>query len=292
MSHRDLFAAPASGIHRGSDELTPDAVGAIDGIRVGIGGWTYAPWRDAFYPTGLVQRRELEYASRQLSAIEINGTYHRTQKPEIYARWAAATPEGFVFSLKAPKRIMQSSVLAHVGSHVEDFLAGITALGDRLGPIVWQFERGTQLARDDFERFLDLLPSRMDGHTLRHVLDVRAPDFVDSNYLAMVRARGMATVFTDSREYPSFADVTGDFVYLRLMRSQADVSSGYSAEELELWADRARTWAGGGEPADVQRIGHAASATTTARDVFVFFISAAKERNPPAATALIEQLRK
>ncbi|MGY0558402.1 MULTISPECIES: DUF72 domain-containing protein [unclassified Lysobacter] len=279
QNHDDLFAA------------TADAVNAIDGIRVGVGGWTYEPWRGSFYPAGLVQRRELEYASRQLSAIEINGTYYGTQKPETYARWASETPPGFVFSLKAPKRIMQSRVLASAGGQVEGFLADITALGDRLGPIVWQFDRGTQLAHDDFERFLDLLPPQVDGHPLRHVLDVRAPDFVDANYLAMVRSRGMATVFTDSREYPSFADVTADFVYLRLMRSQAGLSSGYSAEELALWARRARIWADGREPGDVPRIGPSAIATDKPRDVFVFFISAAKRRNPAAAMALIEQLR-
>src|SRR5690606_21008499 len=214
MSH-DLFADAGA---------TAAGVGPVDGIRVGIGGWTYVPWRKNFYPDGLVQRRELEYASRQLSAIEINGTYYGAQKPETYARWAAETPPDFLFSLKAPRRIMQSRVLAKTGGQIEDFLGGIAALGDRLGPIVWQFDKSTQLERSDFGAFLDLLPDAIDGNPLRHVLDVRVPDFVDSGYLAMARDHGMATVFTDSRDYPSFADVTAGFVYLRLMRSRAEIA--------------------------------------------------------------------
>ena len=280
MSH-DLFADAGA---------TVAGIGPVDGIRVGIGGWTYVPWRKNFYPDGLVQRHELEYASRQLSAIEINGTYYGAQKPETYARWAAETPQGFLFSLKAPRRIMQSRVLEKTGGQVEDFLGGIASLGDRLGPIVWQFDKGSQLERGDFNAFLDLLPRAIGGHPLRHVLDVRVPDFVDSGYLAMARDHGMATVFTDSRDYPSFADVTAGFVYLRLMRSRAEIANGYSTDELALWSRRAREWARGGEPDDVPRI-DPASAPTGPREVFVYFISAAKERNPAAAMALIEQLR-
>lgn len=262
----------------------------VDGIRVGIGGWTYVPWRDNFYPKGLVQRRELEYASRKLSAIEINGTYYGTQKPETYARWATQTPDGFRFSAKAPRRITQSRVLARTGGQVEDFLGGIASLGDRLGPVVWQFDRSSQLARDDFAAFLGMLPRVLDGRPLRHVLDVRVSDFVDSAYLALAREHGMATVFTDSRDYPSFADVTADFVYLRLMRSRSEVDTGYSVEELQRWSHRARVWARGDEPDDVPRIGPAAATPGGPREVFVYFISAAKERNPAAAMALIDLL--
>ena len=283
MSAGDLLSEP--------DQIPASGVAAIDRIRVGIGGWTYVPWRKNFYPDGLVQRRELEYASRHLSSIEINGTYYGSQKPQTYARWASETPEGFLFSVKAPRRIVQSKVLARTGGQVEDFVGGIAALGDRLGPIVWQFEKGTELDRDDFEAFLALLPGRFEHRPLRHVLDVRAPDFVDADYLAMVRKHGHATVFTDSRDHPSFADVTADFVYLRLMRSRPDIANGYNAGELQDWASRARTWAAGGEPDDVPRIDPQAGAPKKPRDVFVYFISAAKERNPAAAMALIEQLR-
>ena len=156
-----------------ADDTPPDqGVPPVDGIRVGVGGWTFAPWRRNFYPDGLVQRRELEYASRRLSAIEINGTYYGSQKPDTYARWAAETPPGFVFTAKAPKRIMQSRVLAGTGGQIDAFLGGIVALGDRLGPIVWRFDRGKRLDRDDFAAFLQRLPATVDGHRLRHVLDV------------------------------------------------------------------------------------------------------------------------
>jgi uncharacterized protein YecE (DUF72 family) len=265
------------------------APGPVDGIRVGVGGWTFAPWRDNFYPKGLVQRRELEYASRRLSAIEINGTYYGAQKPATYAKWRDETPPHFVFSAKAPMRIMQSRTLAKTGPQVEDFLGGIAELGDRLGPLVWQFDRGQRIVRDDFEAFLGLLPREAGGRALRHVLDVRDPAFVDADYLALARRHGMATVFTDSPEHPSFADVTADFVYARLMRARGEVPTGYPPAELQRWAERARTWAAGGDPADLPRIGPTPAAAGP-RDVFVFFISAAKERNPAAAMALIAAL--
>jgi uncharacterized protein YecE (DUF72 family) len=172
---------------------------AIDGIRVGIGGWTYAPWRDNFYPAGLVQRRELEYASRHVSAIEINGTYYGTQKPAVYAKWRDEAPDGFVFSAKAPKRIMAARSLGNVGAQVDDFIGGIVELGDKLGPLVWQFEHGRTIDAADFEAFLDLLPAKSGRHRLRHVLDVRDPAFVDAGFLALARRHGFATVFTDSR---------------------------------------------------------------------------------------------
>lgn len=263
---------------------------AVDGIRAGIGGWTFAPWRGNFYPAGLVQRRELEYASRHVSAIEINGTYYGTQKPATYAKWRDETPEDFVFSAKAPKRIMASRVLAKAGAQVEDFIAGIAELGDRMGPLVWQFDRGTKIDPDDFAAFLELLPKRVGARVLRHVLDVRDPGFVDAGYLALARRHGMATVFTDSPEHPSFADVTADFVYARLMRSRAGIATGYGDGELRQWAARARTWAAGGEPDDLPRIGPAQGKPAARRDVFIYFISAAKERNPAAAMALLREL--
>lgn len=272
--------------------VDPSDIGvpAIDGIHVGIGGWTYAPWRDNFYPKGLVQRRELEYASRKLSAIEVNGTYYGAQKPATYAKWRDEVPDGFVFSAKAPMRIMQSRLLARTGPQVEDFVGGIGTLGDRLGPLVWQFDAGTRIDRDDFTAFLGLLPKTVDGRTLRHVLDVRDPAFVDAAYLALAREYGMATVFTDSSDYPSFADLTTDFVYARLMRARSDVGSGYPPAELERWAQRARLWAEGDEPDDLPRIAAPGQASTKSRDVYLYFISAAKERNPAAAMALIERL--
>lgn len=269
--------------------LPDEGVRAVDGIRVGIGGWTYVPWRETFYPRGLVQRRELEYASRQLSAIEINGTYYGAQKPATYARWRDETPRGFVFTAKAPKRITQSRALDRTGAQVEDFVGGIAQLDDRLAALVWQFDAGTRIDRDAFAAFLELLPRRVAGRPLRHVLDVRDRDFVDGDFLALARHHRMATVFTDSDQHPSFADVTADFVYARLMRARAGIATGYPPEELQAWAARARTWASGDIPADLPVIGTPARKARK-RDVFVFFIAAAKERNPAAASALLRLL--
>ncbi|QOW20843.1 DUF72 domain-containing protein [Lysobacter ciconiae] len=274
---------------RAPDE--PAAPG-VDRIRVGVGGWTYAPWRAGmFYPAGLAQRRELEYASRHLTAIEINGTYYRAQKPAIYAKWRDETPEGFVFSAKAPRRIVESRTLANTGPQIDDFINGIVELGDRLGPLVWQFTARHKLDAEDFAKFLDLLPKKANGRRLRHALDVRDPAFVDSAYRDLVRSHGMATVFTDSDEEPSFADITGDFVYARLMRSHADSITGYERGAIKDWARRASLWASGGEPDDLPRIGPpSAKPDPKQRDVFVFFIGGAKERNPCAAMTLIDEL--
>ena len=269
-------------------DLFPNPPRPVEGIRVGIGGWTYAPWRDNFYPKGLVQRRELEFASRQLTAIEVNGTYYGTQKPATYAKWAAETPDGFVFSAKAPMRIMQSRTLAKTGPQVDDFLGGIVSLGDRLGPIVWQFE-GLKIDRDEFAQFLELLPDEVDGRAIRHVLDVRVPAFVDADFVALARRHGMATVYTDSPDHPSFADVTADFVYARLMRSRSDVPTGYPAAELEQWSGRLRDWARGSQPSDLPLLAPAPEHQAS-REVFAFFISSAKERNPAAAMPLLERL--
>ena len=272
-----LFADPG--------DWSTQRVDAIDGIRVGIGGWTYVPWRDNFYPKGLVQRRELEYASRHLSCIEINGTYYGAQKPATYAKWRDETPEGFMFSVKAPMRIMQSKALAKTGPQVEDFIGGISELGDRLGPLLWQFDAGLKLDPAAFAEFCALLPSKANGRDLRHVLDVRDGAFIDAEFIALARRHGFATVFTDSPEHPSFADVTADFVYVRLMRSRSEVATGYPANELDAWARRARLWAGGDEPDDLPKIVSDAPPSKP-RDVFIQFISAAKERNPAAAMAL------
>jgi len=266
-------------------DWTTQQVEPVDGIRVGIGGWTYVPWRNNFYPKGLVQRRELEYASRHLSCIEINGTYYGAQKPATYAKWRDEVPEGFVFALKAPMRIMQSKALAKTGPQVEDFIGGISELDDRLGPLLWQFDAGLTLQHPSFAAFCELLPKKANGRALRHVLDVRDPAFVDAEFIALARRHGFATVFTDSPDYPSFADVTADFVYARLMRSRSEISTGYPAEQLEAWAARARAWARGGEPDDLPKIADEVPPAKP-RDVFVQFISAAKERNPAAAMAL------
>jgi uncharacterized protein YecE (DUF72 family) len=270
-------------------DLPASGPGAIDGIRVGIGGWTFAPWRDNFYPKGLVQRRELEYASRHVSAIEINGTWYGAQKPPTYAKWRDETPEGFVFSAKAPQRITMSRALAKTGPQVEDFLGGIATLGDKLGPVVWQFEKGRSVDREALAEFAALLPHEVDGRRVRHVLSVRDPAVVDADFVALARRHGLAMVFSDSPDYPSFADVTADFVYARLTRSRSGIATGYPDDELDAWARRAREWAAGQDPADLPRIAPP-HGTSSPREVFLYFISAAKERNPAAAMALLQRL--
>jgi uncharacterized protein YecE (DUF72 family) len=255
-------------------------------VRVGIGGWTYAPWRKNFYPDGLVQRRELEYASRHLRAIEINGTFYGAQKPATYAKWAAETPEGFVFSLKAPRYVVETRELASAGKGIQAFVrGGIGEMGDRLGPILWQLGPSRAFDADDIAGFLDLLPADLDGRPLRHVLEVRHESFASEAYVALARSRNVPTVFTDSPKYPSLADITGDFIYARLMRSADDVAHGYRDTALDQWADHARDWAAGKDIAGLPHVS-ASLPKKPPRDVFVFFISAAKHRNPAAAMAL------
>jgi uncharacterized protein YecE (DUF72 family) len=254
-------------------------------IRTGMGGWVFAPWRGVFYPDDLVQKRELEYASRHVTAIEINGTYYRAPDAATYRKWAAETPESFVFSVKAPRHIVQTKQLATAGERIERFVEGASALGDRLGPILWQFLATRAFDPDDMAAFLDLLPEEAGGMPLRHAVEVRNESFMDDRWLALARDRGVATVFTDSSEHPSFADLTGSFVYARLMGSRAAEKNGYPAKELKAWAKHASTWAAGGDPLDLPHVGEA-SAKGAPRDVFVYFISAAKERNPSAAVAL------
>ena len=259
-------------------------------IRVGIGGWTYAPWRKNFYPDGLVQRRELEYASRQLSAIEINGTYYGAQKPATYAKWRDETPDGFIFSLKAPRYTTDRKTLADGGKTIEAFVfGGIEELGDRLGPILWQFPEHKSFEPADFAAFANLLPRKLNGIALRHVLEVRHESFLCAEYIDLTRQHHLPSVYTDSPKYPSFADLTGDFAYARLMRSEAAIASGYEARALDAWAERARTWAGGKTPDDLPCV-QSPKPARGPLDVFVYFISAAKERNPAAAIALRARL--
>lgn len=264
-------------------------------IRVGIGGWNYAPWRGHFYPPKWPQKRELEFASRQLTAIEINSTYYAPQKPPTYARWRRETPDGFVFSLKAPRFCTDRRTLADAGKTIDDFVfGGLAEFGDRLGPILWQLPPHKVFDRGDVAAFIDLLPRALDGLPLQHVLEVRHASFLCAEYLDLARRQRVATVFTDSPKYPSFADLTGDVVYARLMRSASAIATGYAAADLDAWAKRARLWAGGAEPADLPRVGNGAGGNGAApapRKVYIYFISAAKERNPAAAQALIERLR-
>lgn len=242
-------------------------------IRVGIGGWTYEPWRGVFYPEGHAQKRELAFAGEHVTAIEINATYYGRQKPASFAAWAAAVPDGFKFSVKASRFATNRKVLAEGADSIEKFLTqGFTELGDRLGPILWQFMATKKFEREDFARFLDLLPDTQDGAPLRHALEVRHESFRDAAFVDLARARNMAIVFADSDEFPCIDEATADFTYARLMRAAEDVPTGYDDAALDGWADKARGWAEGG------------------RDVYAYFIAGAKVRNPAAAQALIARL--
>ncbi|WP_082585748.1 MULTISPECIES: DUF72 domain-containing protein [unclassified Hydrogenophaga] len=261
-------------------------------VRAGIGGWTYEPWRDNFYPKGLAHSKELAFASAQLTAIEVNGTYYSTFKPPTFAKWRDETPDGFMFSLKANRFATNRKVLADAGESIERFVgSGLSELGPKLGPLVWQFAPTKLFDPVDFEAFLKLLPGKVDGLPLRHALDVRHNSFMDPAYLALARKYRCATVFTDSDDYPSFADLTADVVYARLMRTDPKVKTGYAPKALDRWAEAAKTWAAGGEPADVPRL-ESPGKKAGPRDVFMYFISGAKERAPAAAMALIERLNK
>ena len=244
-------------------------------IRVGIGGWTFAPWRGSFYPPGLAQAKELHYASRQLTAIEGNGTFYSTFRPATFAKWHDETPAGFMFSLKAHRLVTHRRVLATAGDAIARFVgSGIAQLQGKLGPIVWQFMPSKRFEEADFEAFLALLPREVDGRRLRHALDVRHESFATPAFIALARRYGCVPVCTDSEKFPAMADAEADFAYLRLMRSQADIPTGYTPEAIAQWASGVRTWTGGERP----------------RDVFVYFINGAKERAPAGALELLRQL--
>ncbi|WP_444633400.1 DUF72 domain-containing protein [Cupriavidus oxalaticus] len=259
-------------------------------FRVGIGGWNYAPWRDNFYPPKLPQARELAYASRHLSAIEINSTYHGTQKRSSFIKWRAETPDDFVFAVKASRFATNRRVLAESAESIERFIdSGIAELGPKLGPLVWQFAPTKQFDAEDFEAFLQLLPAAVEGVKLRHVLDVRHDSFMSPDYLKLARKYKAATVFTDSPKFPSMADLTADFVYARLMESSEKLKTGYGPKALDEWAERAQSWAQGVQPDDLPMLDDRQPAARK-REVFVFFINGAKERAPAAAQALLERL--
>ena len=242
-------------------------------IRVGVAGWTYQPWRGPFYPAGLAHRRELEYAAGQLTSIEINATYYRRQKPESWRKWRDAVPPGFQFSLKASRFSTARKVLAESAGSIEVFLSqGYTELGPKLGPINWQFADTKVFERDDFARWLDLIPDELDGLKLRHALEVRHPSFADTAFLHLARSRNMAVVFADHETFVRINEQTADFTYARLQRSIEEVETGYDDATLDGWAKQVCEWAKGG------------------RDVFVYFTSGAKVRNPAAARALIVRL--
>lgn len=259
-------------------------------IRVGIGGWNYAPWRGVFYPRELPQKEELAYASGKLSSIEINATYYRSQTPESFARWHDATPEDFVFSLKAP-RFATNRRVAEAGESIERFFnSGVAALRGKLGPILWQFMPTKKFDPDDFTAFLDLLPESVEGRTIRHAIEVRHDSFATPEFVALARDRGVAVVVAGDSKHPLIADVTAPFVYARVMGTRAADESGYSERELDAWARRAREWSSGVFASDLASVSDPPARAKTGRDVFFYVISGCKARNPAAAMAIIARL--
>jgi uncharacterized protein YecE (DUF72 family) len=252
---------------------TPIRAGIRAAIRVGIGGWTFEPWRGVFYPKGLTQKKELEYASRAVTSIEINGTYYSTFKPESWAKWRDETPDNFVFAVKASRFCTNRKVMATASESMNKFInQGMHELGGKLGPINWQLMATKKFDPEDIEAFLKMLPREINGVPLRHALEVRNPSFKTEQFYDLARKYKVAIVFADDDEFPAIDEPTADFTYARLMRGQPDIETGYSEADLKKWAKRAQTWAKNG-------------------DVFLYFISGAKEHNPAAAQALIKLIK-
>lgn len=242
------------------------------GIYVGVGGWTYAPWRGVFYPEALPHARELEYASRRLTSIEINGTFYSRFKPASWEKWRDQTPDNFIFAVKGSRYCTNRRDLAAAGDAIAGFFAqGIARLGQRLGPINWQLAATKRFVPDDVEAFLSLLPRELEGLKLRHAIEARHPSFIDERFYAMARRHEVAIVFADHDTFPRIDEATADFTYARLMRGREDIETGYPDADLDHWAQRARDWAARG-------------------DVFIYFISGGKLRAPAAAQALIDRL--
>jgi uncharacterized protein YecE (DUF72 family) len=259
-------------------------------IKVGIGGWTYEPWRGLFFPEKLPKTKELFHASRCVTSIEVNGTYYSTFTPSTFKRWADETPGDFIFSLKAPRFAVNRRVLGEAGPSIEKFFgSGVDELKSKLGPILWQLPPFKKYDADDIGAFLSLLPKDVGGLRLRHVLEVRHATFLSQGFIAQMREANIGIVLADSQKYPQLADLTSDFVYLRLQNAQAEIETGYSSATLDKWAALARSLAHGGE-SEEHKLFTAKGSKIASRDVFIYFINGAKERAPAAAVALIRRL--
>jgi uncharacterized protein YecE (DUF72 family) len=284
-------------------------------IYIGISGWRYAPWRGVFYPKELPQHRELEYASRQVRTIEINGSFYSLQRPESYAAWYAATPPGFVFAVKGNRFLTHILRLRDIDGPVANVLAsGVFELHEKLGPFLWQFPPNFKFEPERMEHFLSLLPHdtdaalelarhyepRMEGRVsldvdkmrkLRHAIEIRHESFVDERFIALLRKYKVAMVVADTAgKWPDYEDVTADFMYLRLHGDKELYASGYSDEALERWAERIRAWASGGQPADARLISPKPPPRRTSRDLFCYFDNDIKVHAPFDAQRLMAKL--
>jgi len=272
--------------------MTPKTTAKSGAIRIGIGGWTFEPWRGTFYPKGLPHAKELTYAAERLTSIEVNGTFYRTQTPATFRKWASEVRPGFMFSIKGPRFAVNRRVLKEAGDSIKRFLSsGVSELGERLGPLLWQFAPTKKFDPADFGGFLELLPQKFDGRALRHVIEVRHDSFRTVEFLALLRQFNFPVVFTDHAKYPNIADLTGDFVYARLQRGQDTVPTAYPPKDIAAWAGRLQSWAQGGAPDDLPRVEAAKRPQAAPRDVFAYVIHEGKVRAPAGAMALIERLQ-
>jgi len=270
--------------------VAKNAKNASGKIYIGVGGWTFEPWRGTFYPEKLAQKRELEYAASKLTSIEINGTYYGSQKPESFARWYEETPEGFVFALKGSRFTTNRRVLAEAGESIERFMtSGVLQLKEKLGPISWQFMPTKKFDPADFEAFLKLLPKRVEGRAIRHAVEVRHESFRVPEFVAMAHEHGVAIVMAGDSEFPQIADITAPFVYARIMGTEEKEKLGYSKKALDAWSARAMEWSAGKLPAGLDAVTKQKT-DGKARDVFLYIISGHKAHNPAAAMALIERV--
>ena len=261
-------------------------------IRIGIGGWTFAPWRGEFYPKGLPHSKELAYASERLTSIEVNGTFYRSQTPATFRKWASEVPDDFVFSIKGSRFVTNRRVLKEAGDSINHFLdSGVTELGNKLGPLLWQFAPFKKFDEADFGGFLELLPATFNGQHLRHVVEVRHDSFKTPAFVALLRKFNIAVVFTDHATYPNIADITADFFYARLQQGKDTVPTAYPPKQINQWADRLQTWAEGSGPNDLPVVDGKTKAKAAPRDVFAYVIHEGKVRAPAAAMALIERLK-
>ncbi|WP_274628845.1 DUF72 domain-containing protein [Arvimicrobium flavum] len=260
-------------------------------IRAGMGGWTFEPWEGTFYPGDLPKKQQLQFAARQVPTIEINGTYYRGQTPETFAKWAADAPDGFVFSVKGNRFVTNKKVLGEAAESLKKFWdTGVRELGDRLGPIVWQFAPTKKFEPDDFEAFLKLLQENDGGVPLRHVLEVRHASFGVPEFVTLAAKYKAAICYAHHHDYPEIADVTSDFIYARLQKGEDDVPTAYPPKELDGWVKRARQWAEGGQPGDLPLADPSRKLEQRPRDVFVYFIHEGKIRAPHAAMAFMERV--
>jgi uncharacterized protein YecE (DUF72 family) len=291
-------------------------VSALGQIRIGISGWTYAGWRGKFYPEKLPHKKELSYAAQLFRSIEINATFYSLQRPGTFAKWAAATPDDFVFAIKGSRYITHVQRLKEIRAPLANFFAsGVLRLGPKLGPFLWQLPPNFKFDAKRIESFFKLLPRDTESaqelarrhdrrvsdrawmksdevRPLRHSVEIRSRSFVVPEFIGLLRAYRVALVCADTVEWPQLMDVTSDFMYCRLHGSEQLYASGYDNDALDTWAARVVAWASGSEPKDAERVTDKPGPKALSRDVYVYFDNDAKVRAPFDAQGLMARVKK